>query len=299
MKILLTLFVTLLLCTGFSQRSAACVDFHPDSIRVNILADTLNCNLIIEIANLNMFGGNPNDFCSCGITDALGNGNDILWVAFVDAETHEPIQGFDLWGFSNAAGDSWEDADPESIDWNGFVSNVNASGIVTGQDVKLWIIMDITADSEWSWVCGSDESTMMEIFGQFSFGTDEFDNEAQELADTHQDISNFYSAWMYVFFITPEEYQEYIESLENHYNSIYENNPIEFSLYPNPSSSTLFLKTNRPIDHCVIRDIAGRKVLTENGNIKNLEVSHLPNGMYIVHVEISGKLLTQKIQISH
>ena len=299
MKALLTCIIALFLCVGITERSSACVDFHPDSIVVNILADTLNCNIIIEIANLNMFGGNPNDFCSCGITDALGNGNDILWVAFVDAVTQEPVEGFDLWDYADAAGDSWEDADPGAIDWNGFVSNVNSAGIVAGQDVNLWIIMDIPDESEWSWVCGSDEGTVMEVFGQFSFGTDEWDNDAQGLADTHQDISSFWEGWMNIFFITPEVFQEHIDILENHYNSVNENELIEFSLYPNPSSSLLSLQTNRPVDHCVIRDMVGREILMEKGNVKDLDVSHLPNGMYLVQVAINDKLLTEKIQIRH
>ncbi len=298
MKTLFTCLVTLFLFVGMSERSSACVDYHPDSVVVNILADTINCNIIIEVSNLNMFGGNPNDFCSCGITNALGDGTNILWVAFVDAVTNEPVEGFDLWGYADAAGTSWEDADPGTIDWNGFISNVNSAGIVAGQDVKLWIIID-SLDSQWSWVCGSDEGTVMEIFGQLSFGTDEWDNDGQELADTHQDITSFSAAWINVYFITPEEYQEHIDILENHYNSVGENEVVEFNMYPNPSSTTLHLNANGQVEQLIIRDMVGREVFTQKGKVKELEVSHLPNGMYIVQVEINGHLVTQNLQIRH
>ena len=99
-----------------------------------------------------------------------------------------------------------------------MVSGVNDAGIVAGQDVNLWIVLEIDeTDPDWNWVCDQDAGTILEFFGSWAFGTDEWDASAQELANTHQSITYFDDQWanMNVAWIPPTVYYEYISILDN------------------------------------------------------------------------------------
>jgi len=296
MKRLILSFTLLFCLTISSEQAKACVDYHPDSVVINILADTVNCNFILEISNLNMFGGNPNDFCSCGITNALPQGSTIEWVAFVDAETQEPIEGFDLWEFSDAAGDSWADADPSSIDWNGLVSGVNSAGIVAGQDVNLWIILELDSDDpEWNWLCNADEGSMFEFFGQFSFGTDEWDNENSDLANSHQSITSFWDSYMSVTLIGEDTYQSYVDILTNFYNGIAELDQVSISVYPNPSTDYITVSAIDRNTKLVLRDLLGSEVAVRFTDFNQIELYGLPEAIYILEISKNGQKITRKV----
>lgn len=282
-----------------NNTSKACVDYHPDSVVINILADTVNCNFILEISNLNMFGGNPNDFCSCGITNALPPGSTIEWVAFVDAETQEPVEGFDLWSFSGAAGDSWEDSDLGTIDWNGFVSGVNSAGIVAGQDVNLWIILEMdSSDPQWSWLCNADEGSMWEFFGQFSFGTDEWDDDNGVLANSHQSITNFSDSYLGFFYITPEIYDEHVEILNNFYNGIEELDAKSISIYPNPSNGIITVSSIDRKTKLVLRDLLGNQVGIRFTDYNQIDLSGLPDAIYILEIQKKHSKVSKRIVVN-
>ncbi|MGB1031548.1 MAG: T9SS type A sorting domain-containing protein [Flavobacteriales bacterium] len=302
MKTFLQFAFICLFTAALSSKSQACVDFHPDSVNITILVDTANCNMIIELSNLNMFGGNPNDFCSCGVYNAIPDGADISWVAFVDAVTQEPVEGFDLWEFADEAGDSWSDADPNNIDWGGLVSGVNDAGIVAGQDVNLWIIIEIDEDDpQWSWICNQDEGSVLEFFGSWAFGTDEWDPSAQELADTHQSITYFDDQWanMSVEWITSETYLGYIAILDNFYNGIEEQSNIQVNVFPNPVSEVLSIQSSSVIESICLRDALGRKVDFIEQSAFKIDVSNLPAGLYFVDVTVNGAIETKKVQVRH
>jgi len=296
-----TLLFTLSLCLSILtiKQAKACVDFHPDSVVINILADTADCNFIIEVSNLNMFGGNPNDFCSCGITNFIPQGVSIEWVAFVDAETQQPVEGFDLWDLSGLAGDSWEDADANSIDWSGFVSGVNDAGIVSGQDVNLWIILDMDlSGTEYEWLCDSDPGSILEFFGQFSFGTDEWDDEGESLANSHQDITNFWDTYLGVNLIDHDTYLSYITILENHFNSVEELDAKAISVYPNPSSEIITISAIDKDTSLILRDLPGNQVGIKFTDYNQIDLSGLPEAIYILEIQKRNTKISKRVIVN-
>ncbi|MBW6534510.1 MAG: endonuclease [Mariniphaga sp.] len=59
----------------------------------------------------------------------------------------------------------------------------------------------------------------------------------------------------------------------------------DVSIYPNPASSQLFLNTNLVIKSVVIYSVRGELKLLKTGNIKNIDVSGLQNGMYFLRIQ--------------
>jgi len=180
------------------------------------------------------------------------------------------------------------------------VSGVNSAGIVAGQDVNLWIVLDIDdTNDEWNWLCNSDEGSIWETFGQFSFGTDEWDNDAGQLADTHQDITNFYDGYMTVTLIGNAEYQEYIDILESFYNGISELNSVEISIYPNPASDMIQITSNSRIRSIVLMDLLGKELPLSFISKNQIDVSSLSEGIYLLKLSINGMIETRKVKITH
>jgi Secretion system C-terminal sorting domain len=62
----------------------------------------------------------------------------------------------------------------------------------------------------------------------------------------------------------------------------------DFEIYPNPTSSTLTIKSNKKIDEIKVFDSLGRRVLAEQST-DTLDVSNLQNGTYFVKI-VSGNL---------
>lgn len=70
-----------------------------------------------------------------------------------------------------------------------------------------------------------------------------------------------------------------------------------FSFYPNPTSSSLSLKSVKNIDTVLIYNLLGQKVLGAkvDATTSNLDISRLNVGTYIMQVSIEGKTGTYKI----
>ncbi|GHV27553.1 hypothetical protein FACS1894176_09580 [Bacteroidia bacterium] len=64
---------------------------------------------------------------------------------------------------------------------------------------------------------------------------------------------------------------------------------------PSFVQSVFFISSESPIQRVVIYAISGNKVLEKTGDIREVEVSHLSAGIYVVQVLKNGKVLSQKI----
>lgn len=70
--------------------------------------------------------------------------------------------------------------------------------------------------------------------------------------------------------------------------SIQENQPLPFSIHPNPTTHTLTVETTNPIREITVYDLAGRVMMTADGGANNhsplriMDVSSLPNGIYLL-----------------
>lgn len=68
-------------------------------------------------------------------------------------------------------------------------------------------------------------------------------------------------------------------------------NDNSFSIYPNPVNDIFHIQSsdNQFIDKIVITDLAGKKVLEQKGNNKQMNVQQLQQGMYLLQVFSEGK----------
>lgn len=77
---------------------------------------------------------------------------------------------------------------------------------------------------------------------------------------------------------------------------------LDLAIYPNPASDYLIIsnKCQNKITNIEMIDIAGRKVLEDNvvtSSIYKLDISSIPTGVYILKMDIEGKLEHRKIQV--
>ena len=77
--------------------------------------------------------------------------------------------------------------------------------------------------------------------------------------------------------------------------SVNENNITNnFKIYPNPATNNFTIETENDIKSVEIYSIQGQKVSTSNS--KNIDVSNLSKGMYMVRIEDSNNAIaTQKL----
>ncbi len=75
---------------------------------------------------------------------------------------------------------------------------------------------------------------------------------------------------------------------------IKDNNQLEISIYPNPTSDFININANKAIDEVSIYSAEGKLLQTLSGNITQIDISHYPKGVYLLGIQ-SGKITkTQK-----
>ena len=75
---------------------------------------------------------------------------------------------------------------------------------------------------------------------------------------------------------------------------------IDFSIFPNPAESQLYITQNEKIRAIDIFDMNGRSVKSINQSFNSIDISDLHNGFYILRIEdLSGKFNTHKLIVSH
>lgn len=81
-------------------------------------------------------------------------------------------------------------------------------------------------------------------------------------------------------------------------SSIFENTSATISIFPNPASDQITFQSSQPVQSCAIYSISG--TLIEQRTITNsqLDVSDLPNGIYILETTISGTISRTRFVIS-
>jgi len=67
-------------------------------------------------------------------------------------------------------------------------------------------------------------------------------------------------------------------------------------IYPNPVSDILYFDIDREINKVVLFDMLGRKIIEQN-NIKNISVSNLQKGSYILKLFSDKGVQTEKIVV--
>jgi len=275
----LYLFAAFLFCATLAY---PCVDLHPDPIDVIINIDSLNgnCDIEVRITNLEMFGGAENEFCSCAFTGFFDNYVEFEYLSFVFAGTNNPLPGFEMYTFSDAAGEEWDTADPSSLDWNGFISSVTASGIEPGIFVDLVIRFSWTSET---WSC-TDIGSLQEILSGGGISTDEWDPTNGTLADSHQSIS-FFNWDNMTFQFTPPGYFETLDNdILGFYNGIDETQGLQLSIWPNPAVDEFYIEGNISLGEIAVLNALGQRVFESYVHDKTLRIvsSAFAPGVYTV-----------------
>lgn len=281
------LFVLLFSICLLHSQSNACID-PPNTVTVSLLADTANCQMLIEVANLNMMGGDPNQFCSCAINDQISNIGEIQYIAFVDSTTDVPVIGFEQFLLNSNASDAWGAVD-NNYDWNGFVSEVGQSGLVAGQAIKLWIRLSMHPEVTMGGVtfdpCEYPEYFTEEEFFLGAIGSDEWNEDTQTLALDHLGIAYFFESSISLTILDEEEFSYYDNLIESFYLGIDEASHNEFRLFRNPVDNQLQIIGLRDIRHeIIIYDVYGKQVLFTQSSSGLIDIHSLTQGVYLINI---------------
>ncbi len=79
--------------------------------------------------------------------------------------------------------------------------------------------------------------------------------------------------------------------------SINENQIVGVSVYPNPVKYNLYIdfQNNTAIKSILVFDVSGKKLIEINGETTQLNLNHLPNGIYLLEVKTGKGVFTEKI----
>ena len=73
----------------------------------------------------------------------------------------------------------------------------------------------------------------------------------------------------------------------------------KMSIYPNPAREALFIKAHPDVivQKIYLTDIMGRIVMTQKGNIKTIDLSHLSSGHYMLKLQTNEGFIVKKILV--
>ncbi|MEM7162632.1 MAG: T9SS type A sorting domain-containing protein [Bacteroidota bacterium] len=274
-----TFWATLFIAVLMSNFSWACIDYSTTAFPIVSYDEDIE-ELEIRITNLQLFGGNPNEFCSCAISNFLLTDNEILYVAFVDSGTFNPVPGFEPYVASISASSAWDEV-LQTGDWNGFVSEVNGNGLTPGNPVEL-VIRAYLAFQQGN-------PFFIDSLAQNSvIGTDEWDVMEDNLADSHQNLFVGFSYWE-----TQIVDEDYFQMLDESIISSLDELNIDFLVYPNPSQDIIQLNVQHIwIDRMRIYDSGGKLVHEKSGLINSnnrIDISFLRKGLYFLRLDIEDQ----------
>lgn len=294
-----TLLLTALAFFFLATPTKACIDFHT-TVFITCHYDTTNwTDISVTVSNLRLFGGNPNDFCSCGITNYTDVFSNIQYVAFVDSGTTNPVAGFDVFNADANSSSAWESV-LATGDWSGFVSSVNGNGLTGSAPVELIIRASLPMGYTFTLLDSNLQVTQL--------GTDEWDNANQTLANSHQSISGFWTGGAATF-IAEDPANGYFQDLDNAILLSTEGPavPSYLKIGPVPATDRLFIHLENPslsLLNAAVYNVEGRLV----GNVPldairsgktEVDVSAYPEGVYFIKLKTEKGEQTEKFVIQH
>ncbi len=74
-----------------------------------------------------------------------------------------------------------------------------------------------------------------------------------------------------------------------------------FSLSPNPATTEILLQSTEPMRSVLLTDVSGKEVYraTVSGNNLSISTTSLPNGLYLVRIQTTNGMTTQKLLVQH
>lgn len=281
---------------AFSQPVRACLDYHT-TVFVTCHYDTTTwTDIAITVSNLRLFGGNPNDFCSCAITNYTDIFTNVNYVAFVDSGTTNPVPGFASWTGSTSASNAWESV-LATGDWSGYVSGVNSNGLTAANPVEL--IIRASLPPGYSFSILDSNLTVSQL------GTDEWSDTNQNLTGSHQSITGFWTGGQPTY--VAENGPAYFNALDNSI-LLGVKNQVKASFVevgPVPATDHLYVKMPNPalqLESAQIFNAAGQMVgdiplqAFTSGEAR-LDLNAYPDGIYFLHIRTAQGVQTKKFVV--
>ena len=126
--------------------------------------------------------------------------------------------------------------------------------------------------------------------------------EGENFEWTNREVNLFTQGYhdqtIYVAFVnvTLDGFKLYIDDIEvrkEDATGLQEPNPIDFVIFPNPSSETIYISSPEKVGNVEIYDLNG--MLIQESNETTLNVQSLPNGVYLLRCQVNGISITRRI----
>ena len=90
------------------------------------------------------------------------------------------------------------------------------------------------------------------------------------------------------------------------YVRVYQSNPLsvgdihksDIKVFPNPANSIININSKVLVDRVEVYDILGKLMFSESKNTKNLDVSSLKSGLYILNIYSESYKIVKKIVVN-
>ena len=83
--------------------------------------------------------------------------------------------------------------------------------------------------------------------------------------------------------------------IDNTSTSIWEEDPIQVSVYPNPTTDWLKIASSEPINRLELYDLTGKLIVSEYINTNQLNMNGIKEGVYILVIETSKGRISKKV----
>lgn len=273
----LNFFILIVIALTVNFKAKACVDYHPVPPTITVKVDSNFNKIEITVHQLNIFAGNAGDFCTCGLSDYANIFPSIYYVAFVDSGTTNPVIGFDIWNTNASSTTAWSAVMP-GTNWSGFVAEV-ITGMTPGAPVELIIRADLPAGF----------TSLLIIDSSLAFtnlGTDQWDNNSNILANTHQSVSGFGASQIS---LVPSVYFTGLNDLDMDF---------QIKVFPNPNSGefSVVMPESVPESELGIYNMLGEKIHWQkmNSGYTGIDMGIQKKGLYLIQIVKEGKLLKTK-----
>lgn len=270
-----------------SFESHACVEPAPTVI-VTCHYDSITfTDIALKVSNFNLFGGSPNEWCSCAITNYTNVFSNITYVAFVDSGTTVPVAGFLPWNGNAAAGVAWNSV--LAGNWNGFVAEVAASGLLAGTPIELIVRASLPL--------GYTYIVLDSSIALSSIGTDQWIDTGDSLGNMHQSIVSVTSGGTITFDNQPQSFFTALDASILNVGIFEQHAPlVGLAVLPNPSDGRFkVMAESDAFDRIDIYDLIGNQIASI-AKSSEYDLSEFPDGLYLIRLvnDAGEPIATQK-----